>query len=71
MKRTLASLLCLLISAGWFATVAVAEEETTPAASDTSAAMSDTAATEQSAADSATGTGSDGTIMATPETDSK
>jgi len=70
MKRTLASLLVLLTSTGSFATVAMAEEETTPAVSDTSAAMSDTAATEQSAADSAA-TGSDGTIMATPETDSK
>ncbi|HXF16213.1 MAG TPA: hypothetical protein VN496_04370, partial [Burkholderiales bacterium] len=63
MKRTLASLLVLLISAGSFATVAVAEEETTPAVSDTPAAMSDTAATEQPAADSATATDSDGTIM--------
>jgi len=69
MKRILASVLLLLIS-GWLTASVAAEEDTTPAAGDTPAAMSDTPATEQSA-DGATGTSSDGTIMATPETDSK
>jgi len=69
MKRILASVLVLLIS-GWLTTAVAAEDETTPAAADTSAAMSDTPAAEQSP-DSPTGSSSDGTIMATPETDSK
>ena len=69
MKRLLASVLVLSISA-WLTTAAVAEEEATPAAAETPAAMSDTGATQQSP-DSTTGSSSDGTIMATPDTDSK
>ena len=69
MKRLLASVLVLPISA-WLTTAALAEEETTPAAADTPAAMSDTGATQQST-DSTAAPSSDGTVMATPETDSK
>ncbi|MFL6580170.1 MAG: hypothetical protein ACJ8G2_05465 [Burkholderiales bacterium] len=69
MKRILASILVLPISA-WLSTAAVAEEETIPTAADTPAAMSDTGATPQSS-DSTTGSSSDGPVMSTPDTDSK
>jgi hypothetical protein len=66
-NRKLASVLVSLLF-GWLATVAIAEDDTTAPATDSSAAMSEPAAATEESTDAATAdmSTSDGTISATP-----